>query len=95
VSEDGTEGPRIQSPLLGVTYTLQRSRPDRVIALEAGVAGDVQNVFWFDGAVLIGKLSSSGGALPWRPSADGVHLLHVIDDHGRAAEREVQVQSVP
>lgn len=95
VSEDGTEGPRIQSPLLGVTYTLQRSRPDRVIALEAGVAADVQNVFWFDDAALIGRLSTGAGALPWRPSADGVHLLRVIDDHGRAAEREVQVQSVP
>lgn len=95
VSEDGTEGPQIQSPLLGVTYTLQRSRPDRVIALEAGVAADVQNVFWFDDAALIGKLSTGAGALSWRPGADGVHLLRVIDDHGGAAEREVQVQSVP
>jgi len=94
-AEDGSEAPRIQSPLLSVTYTLQRSRPDRVIALDAGAAADVRNVFWFDGGALIGKLAVGAGALPWRPAADGVHLLRVIDDHGRAAEREVQVQSAP
>jgi penicillin-binding protein 1C len=34
-------------------------------------------------------------ALPWRPSAEGVHLIRVIDDHGRAAERKVEVQFAP
>lgn len=37
--------PRIRSPRYNVSYTLQRSRPERVIALEAGTAADVQNVF--------------------------------------------------
>ena len=50
------------------------------------------SLFWFDGATLIGKSIVSGGSLAWRPSSDGVHLVRVIDDHGRAAERDVEVQ---
>jgi penicillin-binding protein 1C len=94
-SEDSSETPRVASPLVGVTYTLRRSRPDGVIALEASAAADVQNVFWFDGGALIGKLSVGEGALAWRPTAEGAHLVRVIDDHGRAAERDVQVQFAP
>jgi membrane carboxypeptidase/penicillin-binding protein PbpC len=60
--------------------------------LEAGVAGDVRSVFWFDGRALIGKAEVSGAPLAWRPQTEGVHLLRAIDDHGRAAEREVSVQ---
>jgi penicillin-binding protein 1C len=91
-ADTSSEGPRIASPRYGVTYTLRSSRPDDVIALDAGAAADVRNVFWFDGPALIGKLAAGAGALPWRPSADGAHLIRVIDDHGRAAERDVQVQ---
>jgi penicillin-binding protein 1C len=94
-AEDTTEAPRISSPMRGVTYALRRSKPDGVIALEAGVAGDVQNVFWFDGDALIGKLSAGAGALAWRPSAEGAHLIRLIDDHGRATERDAQVRFVP
>jgi penicillin-binding protein 1C len=91
-AEDSSETPRIASPLLGVTYTLRRSRPGGVIALEASDAADVQDVFWFDGGALIGKLPVGAGAFPWRPTVDGAHLIRAIDDHGRAAERDVQVQ---
>jgi penicillin-binding protein 1C len=91
-TEDSSDGPRIASPLLGVTYTLQRSRPAAVIALETSVAADVRSVFWFDGGALIGKSPVGAGALAWRPAMDGAHLIRVIDDHGRAAERDVQVQ---
>ena len=91
-AENGADAPRIASPLVGVAYTLRRSRPEASIALEATVAADVQNIFWFDGAALIGKLPAGAGALPWRPALDGAHLIRAIDDHGRAAERDVQVQ---
>ena len=94
-TEDSTEAPRIASPLQGVAYTLRRSRPDGVIALEAGAAADVQNVFWFDGGALIRKIPVSGGALGWRPAADGAHLIRVIDDHARTAERDVEVRFAP
>jgi penicillin-binding protein 1C len=90
--EDNGDIPRISYPLLNVTYTLRRSRPDAVVALEASAAADVQNLFWFDGGALIGKVPIGAGAFPWRPAAEGAHLIRVIDDHGRAAERDVQVQ---
>ena len=97
-SDDGTDAPRISSPLRNVSYiALQRGRShtDTVIALEASAAADVHSVFWFDGRALIGQLPVSEGALAWRPATDGAHLLRVIDDHGRAAERDVQVQFTP
>jgi hypothetical protein len=34
----------------------------------------------------------AAGALAWRPASAGIHLIKVIDDHGRAAERDVEVQ---
>ncbi len=91
-TDDSSETPRIASPLLGVTYTLRSSHRDSVIALDAGAAADVQTLFWFDGGALIGKSAVGAGALAWRPTADGAHLIRVIDDHGRASERDVQVQ---
>jgi len=93
-AEDAGEAPRIASPLVGVTYTLQRSRPERVIALDTSAPAGAQSVFWFDGGALIGKRAVGAGALGWRPSMDGAHLIRVIDDHGRAAERDVQVRFV-
>jgi penicillin-binding protein 1C len=90
---EGTgEDPRIASPMRGVSYTLRRSRPDGVIALEASVAADAESLFWFDGGALIGKTAAKAGSFGWRPGSDGVHLVRVIDDHGRSAERDVQVE---
>lgn len=86
------EAPKIASPLRGVSYELRRSKGGEAIALEAAVAGDVQDLFWFDGNALIGKVGVREGALGWRPEAEGAHLIRVIDDHGRSAERDVQVR---
>ena len=49
-------------------------------------------VFWFDGSALIGAQPVADGALAWRPTTAGVHLIRVVDDHGRSAERDVEVQ---
>ena len=65
-----------------------------MIALDASVAADVQRVFWFDGSALIGSRALAEGALPWRPDAAGMHLIRVVDDHGRSAERDVEVRLV-
>jgi penicillin-binding protein 1C len=92
IAEDDAEGPRIASPLRGVSYKLQRGSEKDAIELEAAVAGDVRNVFWFDGRALIGKVAVSKGRFAWRPQTEGVHILRAIDDHGRTAEREVHVQ---
>lgn len=94
-AQDSAEAPRIASPLRNVSYTLRRNTKDEAIALEASVAAGVRSVFWFDGSALIGHSAVSEGALAWRPAAAGAHLIRVIDDHGRAAERDVQVQFAP
>jgi penicillin-binding protein 1C len=91
-AEDPTDAPRIGSPLRGVSYALRRSAPEEVIALDASAAADVRNVFWFDGSALIGVRPVSEGALPWRPASEGVHLIRIVDDHGRSAERDVEVR---
>lgn len=89
---DAAEAPRIASPLRNVSYALRRSKPQDTIALEAGVAADVRRVFWFDGNALIGERAVAEGPLPWRPAAAGTRLLRVIDDHGRSAERDIDIR---
>jgi penicillin-binding protein 1C len=91
-AEDPLDAPRIASPLRGVSYTLRQSAPREEIALEAHVAADVRNLFWFDGSALIGIQRVTDGALAWRPTTAGVHLVRIVDDHGRSAERQVDVQ---
>jgi membrane carboxypeptidase/penicillin-binding protein PbpC len=54
----------------------------------------VANVFWFDSGEFLGKRAVVEGAMPWRPAAEGAHLIRVIDDHGRMAERDVEVQMI-
>jgi penicillin-binding protein 1C len=90
--DDRMEPPRISSPLRNVTYTLRRSASRDGIALDASVAADVQRVFWFDGGALIGARRISEGAMPWRPVEPGLHLVRIVDDRGRSAERDVDVQ---
>jgi len=87
-----SESPRLVSPLRGVIYTMRRGSKNEAIELDAGFAGDVQNVFWFDGKALIARRAVREGPLEWRPESDGVHMIRVIDDHGRSAEREVRIQ---
>jgi penicillin-binding protein 1C len=87
---DASDIPRIATPLRGVSYNLRRKA--ETIPLEASTSADVENVFWFDGAALIAKVPASHGTVAWKPTADGIHLIRVIDDHGRTAERDVKVQ---
>jgi penicillin-binding protein 1C len=85
------EPPRIASPLRNVSYVVRGAARRESIALDATTAADVRNVFWFDGSALIGRRSVSDGALQWEPSA-GMHVIRVVDDHGRSAERDVEVR---
>jgi penicillin-binding protein 1C len=89
--DEGGDPPVITSPLRNVSYALRAGGSADSIALEASVAGDVGRVFWFDGSALIGARDVREGALAWRPTA-GVHLIRVVDDRGRSAERDVEVQ---
>jgi penicillin-binding protein 1C len=89
---DTLDAPRIASPLRGVSYALRQSSPQEEIALEAHVAADVRTVLWFDGRALIGSRRVADGPLPWRPATAGIRVVRIVDDHGRSAEREVDVQ---
>ena len=93
--DDPSEAPRIASPMRSVSYALRRSMPQEAIALDARAAGDVRNVFWFDGSALIGAQPVDDGAMAWRPSVGGMHLIRIVDDHGRSAERDVEVYFTP
>jgi penicillin-binding protein 1C len=88
---DPAETPRIASPLRNVSYALRRTAPHETIALDASAAGDVQRVFWFDGSALIGVRRVADGALAWRPASAGLHLIRIVDDHGRSAARDVEI----
>ena len=89
--DDPRDAPRITSPLRGVSYALRRSKGQEDIALDADVAADVRNVFWFDGRTLIGVHRVADGPFAWQPAESGVHLIRIVDDHGRSAERDVEV----
>ena len=91
-ADDSNDTPKIATPLRGVTYTLRHKAGAATIPLEASLAAGVASVFWFDGAALIAKTDSGRGAIPWTPAGDGIHLIRVIDDHGRTAERDVHIQ---
>jgi penicillin-binding protein 1C len=89
--DDPSETPTISSPLRNVSYTLRRSRAE-TIALDASVAADVRRLFWFDGGALVASRSVADGALAWEPSGAGLHVIRVVDDRGRSAVRDVEVQ---
>ena len=89
-SDDLSVPPRIASPLRNVTYAMRRGTAD-TISLETSVAAEVRYVFWFDGSALIGRQAITEGATAWRPEVPGIHVVRVVDDHGRSAERDVEV----
>jgi len=90
-SVDRGEAPRMASPMRNVSYTIRSGPGQDSISLEAAVAGDVQRMFWFDGNALIGVRAVTDRPLQWRPTRAGIHLIRVIDDRGRAAERDVTI----
>lgn len=83
--------PQITSPMRATAYALRLSRPDQnQIQLRAIVDADVSRLYWFVGSSFLGD-TAVGETLQWQPPATGHYGLRVVDDHGRAAEREVEV----
>ena len=83
--------PQISSPLRATAYALRVSRPEQSqIDLQASADADVARLYWFAGSSYLGD-SAVGKALAWTPPGAGRHQLRVVDDHGRVAEREVEV----
>ncbi|HEX7942934.1 MAG TPA: hypothetical protein VF488_14070, partial [Gemmatimonadaceae bacterium] len=93
-ADGGLEPPRIASPLRNVSYAVRPAPSGEGITLEATTAADVRRVFWFDGSTLIAARDVAEGAMTWQPTSAGIHLIRAVDDHGRSAERDVDVQFV-
>ena len=83
--------PQINSPLRATAYALRVSRSDQnEIVLKASADADVGRLYWFAGSSFLGDAAVSG-SLRWTPPGAGKYRLRVVDDHGRVAEREVEV----
>ncbi len=83
--------PQISSPLRATAYALRLSRPEQnQIELMASSDADVSRLYWFAGNSYLGE-AAAGASLRWTPPGTGHYRLRAVDDHGRAAEREVEV----
>lgn len=87
--------PNITSPLSGATYTLrsESAASGNVVPLQANADGDARVLYWFVDDGYAGS-SAAGVALAWQPNQSGSHTVRVVDDHGRADEREIRVAVV-
>jgi penicillin-binding protein 1C len=91
--DDAGDAPVISSPNRGATYTMRLSKMTP-IALRGSAAATEQTLFWFANGALIGRGRASE-ALSWLPAAPGSYQVRVIDQHGRADVREVEVEFIP
>ncbi len=82
--------PRITSPVAGVAYQLRSDRlNEETLVLTANVDGDVRTLYWFVDDGYIGKCAADQ-PLVWTPHS-GTLTIRVVDDHGRAAQKEIEV----
>lgn len=89
--DDNGSSPLIISPDSTVTYVLRNSGlgGDRV-PLEATAENDVETLYWFTGKTFAGK-TRPGEMLLWE-TGPGDYQVRVVDDHGRAAVRNLSVR---
>ena len=86
--------PQITSPLRGNTYALRlQQRGQERIALIATSDADAHALYWFVNDAYIGS-SAPGRSLFWQPQTAGHYGLRVVDDHGRADQRPLEVSLV-
>lgn len=90
----GGEPPTLSSPLSGVAYVMRLGRKNgNTITLRANADASVSRLYWFANHAYIGH-SKPGEALHWRPPQVGSYIIRVVDDHGRATQRELFVTRV-
>ena len=92
-SANESAGPRISSPLRGVSYTLRASRPEPLL-LRAEAQGGVNELFWFVDGAMAGR-TRPGETLLWRPKEARHYTVRVVDDSGHADSRDLVVEFVP
>jgi penicillin-binding protein 1C len=88
-----SDGPRIVSPVRGLSYTMRISRPAPLL-LRADAAAGTQAVYWFAGNSYLGR-APFGEGLAWLPPQAGRYSLRAIDDRGLADNRELIVDFLP
>lgn len=83
--------PQISSPRLEASYILRANQVTSLqIPLTAIADADVKDLYWFINETYLGKISRDQAFL-WKAKA-GKFVIRVVDDHGRAAARDLQVQ---
>ncbi len=90
-NQSNADSPQITSPLRGVTYTIQLSKPE-AIALRANRGGQ-GTIYWFANNSFIAK-SEAGLAVAWAPPQAGHYVLRAVDDRGQADSREAFVEFI-
>lgn len=83
--------PRISSPLSNVSYIFRSGKQqDQTIAFSAITDADVKTLYWFINESYLGK-TAAGVPYYWL-SRPGTYNVRVIDDHGRADLRKLNVE---
>lgn len=99
LGRDGTE-PQILSPVKKLKYVLQAPSQtgflgagvlDEQIPLVSTVGSDAQTVWWFMDEKLLGSTAATAAPLLWKPTM-GHHQVRLVDDLGRSAQTEFDVE---
>ncbi len=91
-SQTNAEAPQITSPLRGVTYTIQLSKPETILLKAKNRSQGA--IYWFANNGFITK-SLAGTGIAWAPQQAGHYVLRAVDKDGQADSRELQVEFVP
>lgn len=91
-SQTNAEAPQITSPLRGVTYTIQLSKPETILLKAKNSNQSV--VYWFANNDFVAK-SAAGASVAWAPPQTGHYVLRAVHENGQADSRELQVEFVP
>lgn len=90
---DGS-APSITSPLRGSTYTLRLKQLDEErIPFTATSDADAHALYWFVDDAYVGR-SSPNELMYWQPHSAGRYTIRVVDDHGRADQRLLDINLV-
>lgn len=86
--------PSITSPLRGSTYTLRLKQLDEErIPFTATSDADAHSLYWFVDDAYVGR-SSPNELMYWQPHSAGRYTIRVVDDHGRADQRLLDINLV-
>jgi penicillin-binding protein 1C len=92
---DRGAAPAITAPVRGAAYVMRESQPERNrVPLAATADADAETLYWFANENFIGA-GKPNVALGWKPAQPGLYLVRVVDDHGRADARELNVTDAP